>query len=116
MLPLITFLLFTPVNYTYPTACASFPCLMSWVNTTTNGLGGLIISLCFFAILFVGMLMTGVDLEPAGLTASFISCFITLALIGLGTMNPLYLLIYIASASIFFVLAWTKGASDPYGR
>lgn len=112
MLP--TIMLTAIQNITYP-SCTTLTCLMQWSNTTTSGLLGMIINGVIFFIAFAGMLLSGIDLEQAGLVAGFISLFVALALVGMSILNPLFIMVWIGVMALFFILSWTKGASNPYG-
>jgi hypothetical protein len=114
MINLIT--LFANVaNLTYPTACTGYACLLSYGNSVTSGLMGIIINCVFFAIILMGTLLSGIDLEAAGLVSGFISLWIGVALVGMSLLTPYFLFVWVAVMAIFFILSWTKGVSNPYG-
>lgn len=115
MLPLLAILLFTPVqNITCIYNISSIGALLGCDNTGTQGYFGIIVVLVLWVIGIFGLVAMGNDLEIAGLAVSFICTWITLILMALAIVNPLFIIVFIACDILFFILIQTKGSTQPY--
>ncbi len=95
--------------------CSTFTGWMQWSNTQADGYLGLLISLAFFAIILMGLVMMGNDLEIALLAASFFCIFLSVGLIGMGVFPAAALVVYVGGAALGFIMSNSKGISKPYG-
>ncbi len=109
------FILLTHIaNISYSNA-TTITGLFQWANSVTGGILGLIIDAALWVLMLFGGIMLGQDIEISGLAASFISIWVSIGLIGLQILNPIFITPFIAAAMLFFILTYSRGITRPYG-